>query len=78
MRFSLKESIYKAVHPLINQYVGFMEAEVQPMPNGEAIVQWNLKSGAHHQFGTTTAHWRRIGNYFLTTASVCLCDDSTQ
>jgi 4'-phosphopantetheinyl transferase EntD len=70
--FSLKESLYKAMHPLICQYVGFQEAEVTPHADGTATVVWNLKSGAHEQFGTVTAHWRRFldGEYFLTSAKV--------
>ena len=76
MRFGLKESIYKAMHPLICHYVGFMEAEVQPLPDGTAEVTFMLKSGAHEQFGTVTAHWQRIGDLFLSTSSVRLRDDA--
>jgi len=74
LRFGLKESIYKAMHPLICQYVGFMEAEVQPLADGTAAVTFQLKSGVHEQFGTVTAHWQRIGDFFLSTASVRLLD----
>jgi len=77
LRFSLKESIYKAMHPLICQYVGFMEAEVQPLADGTAETTFMLKSGAHEQFGTVSAHWQRIGEYFLSTASVRLREDAT-
>ena len=77
LRFSLKESVYKAMHPLICQYVGFMEAEVQPLPDGTAKATFMLKSGVHHQFETVTAHWQRIGDYFLTSSSVCLRNNST-
>jgi len=80
LRFSLKESLYKAMHPLITQYVGFQEAEVTPHPNGTASFVLNLKNGAHQRFHTITAHWRRINiegddgsdEYFLTSASVTL------
>jgi 4'-phosphopantetheinyl transferase EntD len=70
--FSMKESLYKAMHPLICQYVGFQEAEVTPHVDGTATVVWNLKSGAHTRFGVVTTHWRRLGEYFLTSASVTL------
>lgn len=76
LRFGLKESIYKAMHPLICQYVGFMEAEVQPLPDGTAEVTFMLQSGVHEQFGTVTAHWQRIGDLFLSTSSVRLRDDA--
>ena len=76
LMFSIKESLYKAMHPLICQYVGFQEAEVTPHANGTASVVWNLKSGAHARFGVVTAHWRRLleGEFFLTSASVTLTE----
>jgi len=77
LRFSLKESVYKAMHPLLNQYIGFKEAEIIPHTNGTATVYINLKNGAHASLDCITAHWRRIqvGNaeeedFFLTSASV--------
>lgn len=71
LRFSLKESVYKAMHPLICQYVSFQEAEIQPHTNGTATVALHLKSGAHQAFGAPLiAHWYRYQNYFVTTASV--------
>jgi 4'-phosphopantetheinyl transferase EntD len=75
LRFSLKETVYKAMHPLICQYVGFQEAEIQPLPDGSANVNLLLKSGAHERFGSVTAHWCRVGNFFLSTASVQLKED---
>ena len=76
-RFSLKESVYKAMHPLLCQFVGFQEAEITPHANGTALVSLNLKNGAHKLLLTEdiTAHWRRIdGGFFLTSASVSLKD----
>jgi 4'-phosphopantetheinyl transferase EntD len=72
LRFSIKESLYKAMHPLICQYVGFQEAAVQPMVGGGVATSLNLRSGAHERFGEVTAHWRRLGGYFLSTSSVSL------
>ena len=61
------------MHPLISQWVGFNEAEIQPHDDGTATVKLNLKSGAHEQFNTVTAHWRRIdGEFFLTSSSVTM------
>ena len=65
------------MHPLICQYVGFMEAEVQPLADGTAAVTFMLKSGAHKQFGTVSVHWQRIDNFFLSTSCVRLRDDAT-
>eukprot|EP00546_Thalassionema_frauenfeldii_P010531 CAMPEP_0178915916 /NCGR_PEP_ID=MMETSP0786-20121207/12314_1 /TAXON_ID=186022 /ORGANISM="Thalassionema frauenfeldii, Strain CCMP 1798" /LENGTH=264 /DNA_ID=CAMNT_0020589123 /DNA_START=131 /DNA_END=925 /DNA_ORIENTATION=- len=70
LRFSLKEAIYKAVHPIVNHFVGFQEAEVIPFVNGTAVVHWNLKRNTSlDQLGTVTAHWKKMDEYFLTSAS---------
>jgi len=60
------------MHPLIAQFVGFQEAEIQPHDDGTATVKLNLKSGAHEQFESVKAHWRRIDDYFLTSSIVSL------
>jgi 4'-phosphopantetheinyl transferase EntD len=77
LRFSLKEAIYKAAHPLICQYVGFQEAEVTPFADGTATCNWYLDTKADQKISKLTAHWRRIPgddnskeDFFLTTASV--------
>jgi len=57
---SLKESIYKAMHPLICQNVGFQEVEVTPNSNGTANVKYMLQSNAHLNFEETSVHWQRI------------------
>lgn len=74
LRFSVKEALYKAMHPLICQYVGFQEAETQPLANGTVQVALNLTSQAHHGFDSVSAHWRTIGGdeYFLTSAKIRL------
>jgi hypothetical protein len=90
LRFSLKESLYKSMHPLICQYVGFQEATVRPLvvdntgtgdnevvagSGGIAVPTFQLRSGAHLAFQDVTAHWRRVGDYFLSTSSVSLRPD---
>lgn len=73
LRFSLKESVYKAMHPLISQRVSFQEAEITPQSDGTATIILNLKSGAHEKLDYLGAHWRRIGKeFFLTSARVSL------
>lgn len=74
----MKESVYKAMHPLLCQFVGFQEAEIIPHEDGTATVLLNLKNGAHQIFSEkeTTAHWRRIDDdFFLTSASVSLKEE---
>lgn len=76
LRFSLKECVYKAIHPLICQYVGFLEAEIKPFADGTAEVKLFLKSGAHTKLGTITAHWTTIyydnDAYFLSSSSATI------
>lgn len=43
LRFSLKESIYKALAPRLCRYIDFEEAEVDPRPDGTARVQLHLR-----------------------------------
>lgn len=44
-RFSIKESIYKAIHPYVHRYVGFHEAEVHPDLLGRARARLHLEQG---------------------------------
>lgn len=45
VRFSLKESIYKAVDPHVHRYVGFHEALVEPDLQGAARIVLHLANG---------------------------------
>lgn len=45
VRFSIKESIYKALDPYVHRYVGFHEAEVEPDLQGGARVRLQLANG---------------------------------
>jgi len=60
------------MHPLICQYVGFQEGSTSPNPDGTVVVDLNLNSGAHELFGEVRAHWRRVDDFFLTSAVVKL------
>jgi phosphopantetheine--protein transferase-like protein len=60
LRFSLKEAIYKAAHPLLCQYVGFQEAEVTPLADGTATCRWMLSNQADRRIAKLTAHWYRL------------------
>lgn len=42
LRFSLKESIYKAIHPHVRRFVGFQEVGVTLLPDGRARVDAHL------------------------------------
>lgn len=45
VRFSIKESVYKALDPYVRRYVGFQEAEVEPDLQGSARVALQLAGG---------------------------------
>ena len=45
LRFSIKESIYKALDPYVRRYVGFHEALVDPQIDGSAGVELTLANG---------------------------------
>lgn len=63
VRFSLKESLYKAIDPVLHRYVGFREVWVRPEPDGGAAVGTMLKSGERFAID---ARWTRVGEFVLT------------
>jgi len=46
LRFSIKESVYKAIDPFLQRYVGFSEASVELGASGSASVRLALKDRA--------------------------------
>jgi 4'-phosphopantetheinyl transferase EntD len=45
IRFSVKEAIYKALHPYLERYIGFGEVAVWPSPDGIDRVEPRLQPG---------------------------------
>ncbi len=76
LRFSLKESVYKAMHPILCEYVGFQEAEITPLSNGSAKVILNLHSGSHERLRLVirSISWRRLDDGFFLTTALVGCD----
>mmetsp|Transcript_36700 Transcript_36700/g.82563 ORF Transcript_36700/g.82563 Transcript_36700/m.82563 type:complete len:379 (-) Transcript_36700:403-1539(-) len=70
LRFSLKESAYKAMHPIICEYVSFKEAETTPFTDGMAKVELSLKSGLSQI--SINASWRVVDEFFLTSAAASM------
>ncbi len=68
LHFSLKESLYKAISPLVTRHVAFHEASMTPLPDGTARVVLNLAEGQGAFSAECT--WKEIQNHFLTTAKV--------
>jgi 4'-phosphopantetheinyl transferase EntD len=68
VRFSAKESVYKAIDPFVRRYVGFKEVSVSTQPAGDARVSPRL-SGGEGPFAIDV-RWRRFDGLVLTTARV--------
>lgn len=66
LRFSMKESLYKAMHPYLCHYVGFQQVEIQPTAEGQGHVQLLFPT----QLGPIHVYWQRMGPYFLSSCRV--------
>lgn len=60
LRFSLKEAVYKAIHPILCQFISFQEAEIVPHASGEASVRLFLASGRESLLHSVSATWRTV------------------
>ncbi len=67
LRFSLKESIYKALDPFVRRFVGFQEVSVTPRADGTAAVLLGLPEKTRF---AAEARWSRHQGIILTTARV--------
>jgi 4'-phosphopantetheinyl transferase EntD len=68
LHFSLKESLYKAINPVVGRYVSFQEATVLPHPDGSVAVTLSLTKG-EGPF-RVDARWSEIEGHLLTTVSL--------
>ena len=72
LRFSFKESIYKALNPFIPRYIGFLEAEVFPKADGTADISLHLKDNPSYQPSHYEAEWRLFQDkYVITCVYIC-------
>jgi 4'-phosphopantetheinyl transferase EntD len=65
VRFSLKESIYKAIDPHVRRFVGFHEVDVLLLPDGRAQVEPHLQRG---ELLDIQGWWSVAQDHVLTTA----------
>jgi enterobactin synthetase component D len=65
LRFSLKESIYKAIDPHVRRYVGFHEVSVTLLPDGRAHVETHLARAEQLE---VQGWWSVAQDHVLTTA----------
>lgn len=64
LRFSLKEAVYKAIHPFLRRSVDFTEVEVDPQADGTALISFLLRTGEQFEY---RASWQRYRlKYWLT------------
>lgn len=68
LRFSLKEALYKAMHPWLHRYVGFGEVELRPADDGSCAVALALRPG-EGPF-EVQARWWQSHDLLLTSARV--------
>jgi 4'-phosphopantetheinyl transferase EntD len=67
LRFSFKESIYKALHPFLLRPISFQEVEIDPCANGTALVTFKLVTPEKF---TYKAEWIKFSDKFWIT---CVC-----
>jgi 4'-phosphopantetheinyl transferase EntD len=73
LRFSAKEAIYKALDPFVRRYVGFLEVEVTPRPDGTADVRSQLPEASDGARAfAIDVRWQRFAGLVLTTARVVM------
>jgi 4'-phosphopantetheinyl transferase EntD len=70
LRFSMKEALYKVLDPFLHRYIGFLEVEIDPLPDGGAHVHTQLKEGSCPV--VVDVRWRERDGLFLSTARATL------
>ena len=74
LRFSFKESVYKAIHPFLPRSIDFAEVEVYPSADGTADLNFLLKTKEIFNY---KASWFRFRDIYWVTC-VYVSDPSTQ
>jgi 4'-phosphopantetheinyl transferase EntD len=76
LRFSIKESIYKALNPLLRRFIGFHAVEVYPSLDGKAELLFTLKPDPSSAIFDPSrleysVIWKEfLGKYFITAVNV--------
>ncbi len=68
LHFSIKESLYKALNPVLKRYVSFQEATVIPHSDGSVDVR--LALAKEEGPFSAEARWSQIEGHLLTTAAL--------
>ena len=61
-RFSIKEALYKAIHPFVERHIGFREAAITLRPDGSAAVDLRFPEGARF---VVDAHYQAFETWIL-------------
>jgi phosphopantetheine--protein transferase-like protein len=71
LRFSMKESVFKAIYHSLRRHVGYHEVEIFPSLDGTAEVKFKLNKDAL-SYGAYKAEWLKYNDkYFITTFYLC-------
>lgn len=72
LRFSFKESIFKALNPLLKRHIGFKEVDVFPQANSTAEIRFHLNGSIADQLICTkySANWRKFNDYCVTSVII--------
>lgn len=46
LRFSLKEALFKAVHPVVERFIGMRDVEIDPHNDGTAVIRFTSHNTA--------------------------------
>lgn len=63
LRFSFKESVYKAMHPYLLRPIGFHEVEVDPKDDGSAALTFRLSTDDAFRY---EARWTCYDGHWVT------------
>lgn len=74
LRFSVKEALYKALHPLVCARIPWLSVSVQPRADGSCAVGVSELEAATGTRLRAHASWERHEGYFIATAAAALLD----
>ena len=69
--FSAKESIFKAVSPLVSRYIGFQDIEISlDLTNQSFSVRYLGDSIEKELFRRSRGHWGKVTDHLITVVTV--------
>ena len=74
LRCSLKEALYKALHPLVRRTIRWHTVQIEPMPDGSCELKMAELEAAVGFGLSASARWQLQSGFFVTTAMASLQD----